>query len=70
MGKSYIFGVVVITNDVFWMFAKHETEKEKIIREIIERANAGETDFTIQLDDCFSPGDIEEIKKRVMEVLG
>lgn len=57
-------------NDVFWMFAKHETEKEKIIHEIIERANAGETDFIIQLDDCFSPGDLEEIKKRVMEVLG
>ena len=51
---------------MFWAYAKHEQEKEDVIQMILESAQNGETDLSIQLDDDFSDEDIEYIKKEVI----
>lgn len=51
--------------NIFGAYAKHEQEKEDVINEIIRRAHEGDTNFTIELDDCFSQSDVEYIEKEV-----
>ena len=45
--------------------AKHEQEKEDVIQMILAAVARGETDLSIQLDDCFSESDVEYIKEEV-----
>lgn len=55
-------------SNIFWAFAKHETEKEKIINEIINHYHTtGETDFEINISgyDNFSKSDLESITREV-----
>lgn len=51
-------------------YAKHEQEKEDIIKEIIERYHNGEEEIDIRLDDDFSDSDLdyirEEVRKRLL----
>jgi hypothetical protein len=56
--------------DIFMAYAKHEQEKEDIIKEIIERYLNGEKEINIRLDDDFSDSDLdyirEEVRKRLL----
>jgi hypothetical protein len=56
--------------DIFMAYAKHEQEKEDIIKEIIERYHNGEEEIDIRLDDDFSDSDLdyirEEVRKRLL----
>ena len=56
--------------DIFMAYAKHELEKEDIIKEIIERYHKGEEEIDIRLDDDFSDSDLdyirEEVRKRLL----
>ncbi len=54
-----------INNVAFSCYAKHSQETEDIINEIVSAAARGETNITIDLDDCFSESDIEYIKEEV-----
>ena len=51
-------------------YAKHEQEKEDIIKEIIECYHNGEEEIDIRLDDDFSDSDLdyirEEVRKRLL----
>lgn len=58
-----------IENRAFSPYAKHEQEKEDIIKQIIAAAAAGETNLSFELDDCFSDEDLEDIQKEVMKRL-
>lgn len=51
--------------DIFMAYAKHEQEKEDIIKEIIERYHNGEEDMVIRLDDDFSNSDLDYIREEV-----
>ena len=53
-----------IENVPFSAYAKHEQEKEDVIQMILAAAR-GETNLSIQLDDCFSESDVEYIKEEV-----
>lgn len=50
---------------MFWAYAKHEQEKEDVIQMILEAAQNGETDLSIQLDDHFSEEDVRYIEEEV-----
>ena len=54
-----------IENVAFSVYAKHEQEKEDVIQMILATAARGETNLSIQLDDCFSESDVEYIKEEV-----
>lgn len=54
-----------VENVAFSAYAKHEQEKEDVIKMILEAAARGETDFSIQLDDCFSEDDVKYIEEEV-----
>lgn len=54
-----------IENVAFSAYAKHEQEKEDVIQMILAAAARGETNLSIQLDDCFSESDVEYIKEEV-----
>ena len=51
--------------DIFMAYAKHEQEKEDIIKEIIERYHNGEENIDIRLDDDFSDSDLDYIREEV-----
>ena len=51
--------------DIFMAYAKHEQEKEDIIKEIIERYRNGEEEIDIRLDDDFSNSELEYIREEV-----
>ena len=51
--------------DIFMAYAKHEQEKEDIIKEIIERYHNGEEDMVIRLDDDFSNSELDYIREEV-----
>ena len=51
--------------DIFMAYAKHEQEKEDIIKEIIERYHNGEKEINIRLDDDFSDSDLDYIREEV-----
>lgn len=55
--------------DIFMAYAKHEQEKEDIIKEIIERYHNGEEEIDIRLDDDFSDSDLEYIREEVRKRL-
>ena len=55
---------------MFWAYAKHEQEKEKLINQIINMYHQGIMDFNIQLDDNFSKRELEEIQKEVIKRIG
>lgn len=52
-------------NVSFSTYAKHEQEKEEVIRMIVETTLRGVTDLSISLDDHFSEADIQYIKEEV-----
>ena len=55
-------------SDIFMAYAKHEQEKNdiiKVIKTIAESEMLG--DFTFDLDDDFSDGDIKEMMDRLRE---
>lgn len=54
-----------IENVAFSCYAKHTQETEDIIKTIIEAYHNGETNFSLELDDDFSQGDLEYIEKEV-----
>lgn len=54
----------------FGAYAKHETELEYIINEIVNHVRrTGDIHFSIPIDDDLSPKDIEYIKEKVSERL-
>jgi hypothetical protein len=55
--------------DIFMAYAKHEQEKEDIIKEIIERYHNGEENIDIRLDDDFSDSDLDYIREEVRKRL-
>lgn len=54
-----------IENRAFSPYAKHEQEKEDVIQMILTAIENGNTEMSIQLDDCFSESDVEYIKEEV-----
>ena len=55
-------------SDIFMAYAKHEQEKNDIIRAIKTIAESEMLgDFTFDLDDDFSDGDIKEMMDRLRE---
>ena len=58
--------------DIFMAYAKHEQEKEDIVQRIVEEALIADNDtsFSIELDDCFSDNEIDEIEREVYRRLG
>lgn len=54
-----------VLNRAFSPYAKHEQEKEDVIKMIVEAAKLGTTNMSIQLDDCFSEEDVKYIEKEV-----
>lgn len=52
-------------NDLFFAYAKHEQEKEDVIKMIVEAARLGTTNMSISLDDDFSEEDAKYIEKEV-----
>ena len=55
--------------DIFGAYAKHEQEKEDIIKEIVERVLNGDNNFTIILNDDFSEEEARYIEEEVMRRL-
>ena len=56
-------------NDLFSPYAKHEQEKEDVIKMIVEAARLGTTSMSIDLDDDFSEEDAKYIEKEVLRRL-
>ena len=56
-------------NDLFFAYAKHEQEKEDVIKMIVETARLGTTSMSIDLDDDFSEEDAKYIEKEVLRRL-
>lgn len=54
-----------IENVAFSCYAKHTQETEDIIKTIIAAYHNGETNFSLELDDDFSQGDLEYIEREV-----
>lgn len=55
-------------SDIFMAYAKHEQEKNDIIKAIKTIAESEMLgDFTFDLDDDFSDGDIKEMMDRLRE---
>lgn len=52
-------------NVAFSVYSKHEQEKEDVIQMILTAIENGDTEMSIQLDDCFSESDVEYIKEEV-----
>ena len=52
-------------NRAFSAYAKHTQETEDIIKTIIAAYHNGETNFSLELDDDFSQGDLEYIEREV-----
>jgi hypothetical protein len=58
-----------ILNRAFSPYAKHEQEKEDVIKMIVEVARLGTTSMSISLDDDFSEEDAKYIEKEVLRRL-
>ena len=58
-----------ILNRAFSPYAKHEQEKEDVIKMIVEAARLGTTSMSISLDDDFSEEDAKYIEKEVLRRL-
>ena len=56
-------------DSIFGAYAKHEQEKEDIIKEIVERVLNGDSNFTIDLNDDFSEGEARYIEEEIMRRL-
>ena len=54
-----------VENVAFSCYAKHTQETEDIIKTIIAAYHNGETNFSLELDDDFSQGDLEYIEREV-----
>ena len=54
-----------VENVAFSAYAKHTQETEDIIKTIIAAYHNGETNFSLELDDDFSQGDLEYIEREV-----
>ena len=54
-----------VENVAFSCHAKHTQETEDIIKTIIAAYHNGETNFSLELDDDFSQGDLEYIEREV-----
>lgn len=58
-----------VLNRAFSPYAKHEQEKEDVIKMIVEAARLGTTSMSISLDDDFSEEDAKYIEKEVLRRL-
>ena len=58
-----------VLNRAFSPYAKHEQEKEDVIKMIVEAARLGTTSMSIDLDDDFSEEDAKYIEKEVLRRL-
>ena len=58
-----------ILNRAFSPYAKHEQEKEDVIKMIVEAARLETTSMSISLDDDFSEEDAKYIEKEVLRRL-
>lgn len=56
-------------DSIFGAYAKHEQEKEDIIKGIVERVLNGDNNFTIILNDDFSEEEARYIEEEVMRRL-
>lgn len=56
-------------DSIFGAYAKHEQEKEDIIKEIVERVLNGDSNFTIDLNDDFSEEEARYIEEEIMRRL-
>lgn len=54
-----------VENVAFSAYAKHTQETEDIIKTIIAAYHNGETNFSLEVDDDFSQGDLEYIEREV-----
>ena len=52
-----------VENVAFSAYAKHTQETEDIIKTIIAAYHNGETNFSLEVDDDFSQGDLEYIER-------
>lgn len=56
---------IKVENVAFSVYSKHEQEKEDVIQMILTAIENGDTEMSIQLNDCFSESDVEYIKEEV-----
>lgn len=54
---------------MFMAYAKHEQEKENIIKTIVEQARMGNMNFSLNVDDDFSEQELKEIQEEAMRRL-
>lgn len=52
-------------NDAFWPYAKHTSEVEDIINSILDEAQRGNTDFTIEPSEYLCQANLDYIESEV-----
>ena len=60
----------VIENRAFSPYAKHQQELDDIVQVSIQKFLSGESNFTLEVDDDFSEGDLAYIEKEIYRLLG
>ena len=59
-----------IENRAFSAYAKHQQELDDIVQASIQKILSGESNFTLEVDDDFSEGDLAYIEKEIYRLLG
>ena len=54
----------------FSAYAKHQQELNDIVQASIQKILSGESNFTLEVDDDFSEGDLAYIEKEIYRLLG
>ena len=54
----------------FSAYAKHQQELDDIVQASIQKILSGESNFTFEVDDDFSEGDLSYIEKEIYRLLG
>ena len=57
-------------NRAFSAYAKHQQELDDIVQASIQKFLSGESNFTLEVDDDFSEGDLAYIEKEIYRLLG
>ena len=57
-------------NRAFSPYAKHQQELDDIVQISIQKFLSGESNFTLEVDDDFSEGDLAYIEKEIYRLLG
>ena len=57
-------------NRAFSAYAKHQQELDDIVQASIQKILSGESNFTFEVDDDFSEGDLAYIEKEIYRLLG